>query len=98
MFRRSRLGHRVCTGTCGPAQGPPDPVVGTALWRPGHHIIKKKLKKRGASAPSWAREGSAPPQRLGLGGHRAASGLRATRAVASSAMARRRCLAATVPA
>eukprot|EP00962_Isochrysis_galbana_P021425 scaffold6321_cov98-Isochrysis_galbana.AAC.1 len=40
---------------------------GTALWHPGHRIMKKKTKKRGASAPSWAREGSAPPQRLGLG-------------------------------
>jgi len=42
----ARLGHRVGTGTCGPpAQGPPDPVVGSALWRPGHRIMKTKLKK-----------------------------------------------------
>jgi len=46
----TRLGHRVGTGTCGPAQGPPDPVVGSALWRPGHRIMKTKLKKIGASS------------------------------------------------
>eukprot|EP00962_Isochrysis_galbana_P000088 scaffold24_cov162-Isochrysis_galbana.AAC.1 len=98
-----RLGHRVCTGTCGPAQGPPDPVVGTALWRPGHRIMKKKLKKTGRErAVLGARRqrpaAAARARRRPATGHRAASGLRATRAVASSAMARRRCLAATVPA
>eukprot|EP00962_Isochrysis_galbana_P021084 scaffold6203_cov147-Isochrysis_galbana.AAC.3 len=58
------LGHMVGTGTCGPAQGPPDPVVGSALWRPGHRVMKKKIEKKlgASSAPALAREGegSAP--------------------------------------
>eukprot|EP00962_Isochrysis_galbana_P053396 scaffold24831_cov132-Isochrysis_galbana.AAC.1 len=59
MSPAPRLGHRVGTGTCGPAQGPPDPVMGSALWRPGHRIMKKKLKKNlgASSAPALAREG-----------------------------------------
>eukprot|EP00962_Isochrysis_galbana_P021408 scaffold6319_cov107-Isochrysis_galbana.AAC.1 len=64
-MRSTRLGHRVCTGTCGPAQGPPDPVMGTALWRPGHRIMKKKLKN-GARARRPGRE-KAAPRRSGSG-------------------------------
>eukprot|EP00962_Isochrysis_galbana_P033773 scaffold11367_cov142-Isochrysis_galbana.AAC.2 len=63
FLTRLRLGWatgsvQVYRYTCGPAQGPPDPVVGSALWRPEHRIMKTKLKKK------W-RE-----QRAGLGARR----------------------------
>eukprot|EP00962_Isochrysis_galbana_P025692 scaffold7948_cov94-Isochrysis_galbana.AAC.2 len=55
----SRLNLGWATGSV-QVQSPPDPVVGSALWRPGHRIIKIKKNLGASSAPALAREGARP--------------------------------------
>eukprot|EP00962_Isochrysis_galbana_P039322 scaffold14071_cov105-Isochrysis_galbana.AAC.5 len=87
-----------------PCTGSPRPCGGLSSVAPrAPHYEKKKLKKTGRErAVLGARRqrpaAAARARRRPATGHRAASGLRATRAVANLAMARRQCLAATVPA